>query len=269
MNEDTIDLEQLEHLRLGLFSILEHTDQLLKDSELLIRKKRYSASIPLSIIAIEEIGKSYFLESVIKSRKPVFDKIWDEITKGGGAHIKKTTSLILARKLYLDNITPEQNSDVDKMMKELGMEVTDTKQIKIENMLLKATFLRLENLKHDCLYINREKNKKWINFTNRFKTYEQSAIANYLYIVALRLQTTNKFILKMPPKPFKEYSKNEIKNQKNLWKKEVKPIMKKTDSKRLSRLTDHGMLFLHNNYHPDRKRGLVTEKDDGWLELNF
>ena len=42
----------------------------------------------------------------------------------------------------------------------------------------------------------------------------------------------------------------------------------KTDSKKMGHLIDHGMLFLHNNYSAD-KRGYVTEKPDGWLDLDY
>ncbi len=44
--------------------------------------------------------------------------------------------------------------------------------------------------------------------------------------------------------------------------------VEKTDTKKLGRLMDHGMLFLHNNYSPD-KRGYVTEKSSGWIDFNF
>lgn len=263
----TTDSEQSEYLELGLSVILEHIDQLLKDSELLIKKKRYSSSISLSIIAIEEMGKANVVELSLKLKKPLSDEIWNEITKGGIAHVKKTTSLILQEKIHLDALSSKQEPEIEKMMKKLGIPLTDNKMLKIINMLRKATYLRLENLKHDCLYINRNE-KSWISFTNRFSTYEQSAIAYYLFINTLRIYTQYKFSLTIPQKSITEYSKADEKILQNKWKKEVKPIMKKTDSKKLGRLYDHGMLFLHNNYPPD-KRGLVKEKPDGWLDLDF
>lgn len=265
--KDTINLEQLEYLKSGLNLVFEHTDQLLKDSELLLKKKRYSTSIPLSIIAIEEVGKSNFLESLIKLKKPITNKFWKEITRGGIAHVKKTTSLILAEKNFLDSLSQKQNLEGNRIMEKMGIPVTDNKMLKIGNMLRKATYLRLESLKHDCLYVNRD-GKTWTNFSNRFTTHEQLSIAHYLFIIALRTHTSHKFSLSIPQKPFKEYSKEDIKKSKSKWNKESKPIMKKTYTKKLGRLIDHGMLLLHNNYPAD-KRGYVTEKPSGWLDLDF
>jgi AbiV family abortive infection protein len=268
MNEnEKNDDENIEYMKSGIDNIVEHTDQLLKDSELLIKKKRYSASIPLSIFAIEEIGKSNFLESLIKLKKPLTKELWKEITGGGIAHVKKTTGLIVSEKTFLDSSNPEKDEKLNEIMTKLGIPFTDTKMAKIHNMLRKATYLRLENIKHDCLYVNKNGNN-WINFNNRFSNYEQSTIATYLFVIALRTHISHKFSLKIPQKLLNEYSEEDIKKSQKIWKKEINPIMKKTDSKKIGRLVDHGMLFLHNNYSPD-KRGYVTEKLDGWLDLDY
>jgi len=261
------DEESIDFMQTGINIILEHTDQLLEDSELLIKKKHYSASIPLSIFAIEEIGKSNFLESLIKLRKPLTKEIWREITGGGIAHVKKTTGLIVSEKSFLDSSNPEKDKILDETMTKLGIPFTDSKMARIHNMLRKATYLRLENIKHDCLYVNKDK-KGWINFNKRFQLYEQSAIANYLFAIALRTHASHKFSLKIPQKPLNTYTEEDIKKSKKIWKKEMKSVIKKTDSKKMGRLIDHGMLFLHNNYSPD-KRGYVTEKPDGWLDLDY
>lgn len=268
MNEqEKTDEVSIESMNSGVDIILEHTDQLLKDSELLIKKKRYSASIPLSIFAIEEIGKSNFLESLIKLKKPLTKEIWREITSGGIAHVKKTTGLIVSEKFFLDSSNPEKDKILDEIMTKLGIPFTDSKMAKIHNMLRKATYLRLENIKHDCLYVNKD-GKDWINFNKRFQPYEKSAIANYLFAIALRTHANHKFSLKIPQKSLNTYSEEDIKKSKKIWKKEMKSIIKKTDSKKMGHLIDHGMLFLHNNYSAD-KRGYVTEKPDGWLDLDY
>lgn len=263
--DETIRSFTLEHMKVGLWTIIKHTDNLLNDSKLLLKKKKYTASVPLSILAIEEVGKTHILSQLIKIQKPLSDKIWNEITRGGVAHVTKTTSLILSRKHYLES-NPENETIVDELMQYAGMPKSDIRSAKIENMLMKATFLRLEKLKHDCFYTNIDINKNWIDFDIRFKTYEKKAIANYLYIIALRLHINQKFTLSLPQKPLKDYTEEDKKIMKKKWQKEVNPIMKKTDTKELGRLTDHAMLLIHNTYSPDA-RGLVTEKSEGWLEF--
>ena len=68
--EDGIGEDKLEHAKSGFRVIIDHTDQLLKDSDLLIKKKRYSASVPLSVLAIEELGKAIFISTSIRLQKP-------------------------------------------------------------------------------------------------------------------------------------------------------------------------------------------------------
>lgn len=257
--------KELENMEIGLWAIIKNTDRLLLDSELLLKKKRYSASVPLSILAIEESGKVLFLSSLIQLKKPLSEKFWNEVTKGGISHVKKTTGLIFARTKYLENRNDE-DSILDETLKNAGIKLTELKRAKIDNMIMKATFLRLEKLKHDCLYTDMDKNKNWKDFDSRFNSYEKKAIATYLYILSLRQHVLQKFSLSIPQKPFVEYTINEKKMLKTKWKKEVKSIMKKTDTRELGRLTDHGILLIHNNYLPD-SRGFVKESKEGWFEI--
>lgn len=259
-------MDKLEHVKNGLQRILEHTDHLLKDSEILIKKKRYAAAIPLSILAIEEMGKSHILSELIRLQRPLSDQIWSEITRGGIAHVKKTTSMILSREKYLENTTQEDESRIENMMNEFGIPISDNQRSKIDNMLMKALFLRLEKLKHDCFYTDMDENKNWINFNIRFNEQQKEAIANHLFIIALRDHTTHKFVLGLPQKPFEQYSIAERKSVRTKWKKEVKPIMKKTDTKKLGRLIDTAILLINNTYPPDN-RGLVTEKGS-WFNIS-
>jgi AbiV family abortive infection protein len=252
--------EKLAHTKIGIQICMDHIDIFLKDSKLLIKKKRYSASVRLSILAIEEICKVHIMSESISLQKPLSDKIWEEITTAGRAHVMKVASLIHSRKLHLANITPESDRRFDEFMHSIGISIGDKKSSQTHNKILKILFLRLETLKQDCFYTGLDENKNWINFDNRFSDKIKKAIAVCFFIIALRMHSSLKFSLSLPRKSFDKYSVEEQKILKSRWMKEVGSIMKKTDTKELGHLTDIAIMVIMKTYPPD-KRGLVTETD--------
>lgn len=250
--------DQLEHTKTGLQSCIDHTARLLKDSKLLIKKKRYSASIPLSILAIEETGKAHVMQESLSLGKPLSDKIWKDMTRGGNAHVKKVTSLILSRKLHLDNTTPEEDNRFNEIMKDVGIPVVEKNMAQIDNAIMRGLFLRLERIKQDCFYTDLDTNKNWINFDSRFNDEIKEAITTYIYVTALRMHTVQKFARSIPQKSFDKYSVTENKTFKSRWKKEVNNVFKKTDTKKIGHLTDIAIITINNTYSPD-ERGLIKD----------
>src|SRR5690348_1832231 len=125
--------DSLEHMNVGIRTCMNHIDTLLRNSELLIKNKRYSASIPISILAIEELGKAEVLSVALSIKKPLPERIWNDLTRGGSAHIKKTTALILSRKLHLKNSTPEEDRQFDEYARKMGIPTISAKRAHEDN----------------------------------------------------------------------------------------------------------------------------------------
>lgn len=66
---------ELDKLREGMFLCINMAENLLKDSEILLKKKRYSSSVSLAILAFEEISKAYVMELCIQDGKGMPQKI--------------------------------------------------------------------------------------------------------------------------------------------------------------------------------------------------
>ena len=264
--ENKTNEDVLKYTKVGLPMMIDHIDRLLKDSEFLIKKKRYSSSIPLSVLALEEIGKIHIISSIDKLEKPIVDKIWKDITRGGVAHIRKTTGIIFSREKYLEKFDPESEKYIDEMMKAVGMKPIELQMAKIDNMLLKALFLRLEKIKQDCFYTDTDTNGNWINFDTRFNKEDKKSIAYFLFTTALNMHTNQKFTSGLPQKPFKEYSDADKKIMKSRYRKEVNSILKKNDTKKIGHFVDRAMLLINNTYLPDQ-RGFVKQEGDRWLEF--
>lgn len=74
---------------LGINLCLDNAKRLIDDAEFLARGERYQSSIPLYVLAYEEIGKAVFLWTKLIDNKRVDEKEFSTYNTGGSAHVIK------------------------------------------------------------------------------------------------------------------------------------------------------------------------------------
>ena len=167
--EKTDNWIELDKLREGMGLCINMAENLLKDSEILLKKKRYSSSASLAILAFEEISKADAMGLCMQSGKGMSQKIWNELS-GGGSHKLKLSVLTLRQKAFLKNKpTPECVSYMDEISEVLGFpKPLEHEMAQIQTHICEKILPRLNIVKQECFYLNFDKEKnQWINFDSR------------------------------------------------------------------------------------------------------
>lgn len=246
-----------EKLDSGIKQGIEITENLLKDSETLLKKKRYASAVSLAILAYEEISKQRVLRILKKRGHPLPWKNWLQLSSGGTAHNKKLSIIMTEKKLNLEKkTTPQIDSEINKINKEFGFpELADNRIAQIEAAYLEHLLPKLNSVKKDCFYLDYDlKTNDWIHFEKRFDEKTKEAIA--LFVINLTKRTTafHKFMQKIPSKPFGKYTKEEMNlAKKHKSTKELQEILKKTDNRKLRYLNDIAMIAIDENYSETEK----------------
>lgn len=253
MAEKTIPYEKFDS---GIKQGIEITENLLKDSETLLKKKRYSSSVSLAILAYEEISKQNILRLAKKLGISLPWKIWLELSYGGKAHHVKLSSMMTERKLNLEKKTsPRVESYLNKINKEFGFpELADNRAAQIEAEFLEQVLPKLNAVKKDCFYLDYDlKNNDWIHFENRFDEKTKEAIALFVITLTKRITAFQKFLRDIPAKPFEKYTKAEMKQaKKSKSRKELQKILKNTGNKRFQYLHDVAIIAIDS--YPEVKK---------------
>ena len=246
--EKTDNWIELDKLREGMSPCINMAENLLKDSEILFKKKRYSSSVSLAILAFEEISKASVMELCMQNGKGMPQKTWKELS-GGGSHKHKLSALTLQQKVFLKNKpTPESVSYIDEMSGVLGFpKPLEHEMVQIHTHIYDKILPRLNIVKQECFYLNFDKEKnQWINFDSRFNDNSKKAIAMFIIATAKKAIALQKFFSYMPYKPFDHYTVKE-RNMvlKSKQRKELVKVLK-TKTKYSGRMNDIAIIALLN-----------------------
>lgn len=239
---------ELDRLREGMDLCTDMAENLLKDSEILLKKKRYSSSVSLAILAFEEISKASVMELYMRDGKGMPQKIWNELS-GGGSHKLKLSALMLQQKAFLKNKpTPEVVSHMDEMNEILGFPKSlEHKMAQTQTHILEKILPRLNIVKQECFYLDFDKEKNlWVNFDGRFKDDYKKAIAVFLIAMTKKAIALQKFFSYIPSKPFDQYTVKEWNMAlKSKQRKELEKVLK-TKTKYFGHMGDMAIIALLN-----------------------
>jgi len=255
MPKNEIPFEKLEFgIKQGILIV----ENLLKDSEILLKKKRYASSISLAILAYEEISKQNILRLQLKQGKPFPWKTWIVLSSGGQGHSTKLSDMMLKKKINLEKKGSSKiDSYINKINTDFGFPpLADHKMAQIEAEFLVHLLPKLNNVKKDCFYLDYDlKNQKWTHFENRFDMKTKEAIAIFVIHLAKRTTAYQKFLMDIPGKPFEKYTKIDFNNVKKLKsRKNLKKILEQTNDKKSVYLNDIAMIAIDTYPEPKKRK---------------
>lgn len=247
--KNSIPIEEIPPIKVseGYKISSEIIDRLLQDSEILIKNKRYSSSIPLSILAFEEFAKMLIFDAKLKHKEGLPISIWDKLSKGG-THDTKLTLYIEARKKILEIDAPKSIDETySKFSKQIGLSgKVGGKDVDRETKLFQKLLPKLNSIKKKCFYLDYNKtDNDWEYFDGIYKTEFKEALAKFLLLYVKTLSFSFQVFSNLPKKPIDNYSSKEIENIKKL--KNVKllsKLQKRMFSKEYSRYFDMTLLML-------------------------
>ena len=203
----------LEEATNGHKIILKIGKRLLDSSFIFFENGRYSSSIPLSILAMEELAKADFLRRSVFEYKEVNRNRWYNLTsRGGKSHIHKLTYAVDEKEKALQKWTETTIKELNEVSKKLDMHSFSRNKdsVSVEIKLFQKILPKLKNLKEDCLYSSwNVKERKWDYFDRRFTDDVKSILARFLFLSAKKRYHVEKFYFDMLDKDFENYSEEE------------------------------------------------------------
>lgn len=172
----------------GIKAALENSQSLYADAVLLFNNKRYSRSIALSILAIDEAGKPSIIRSILLEDNP---KILKEEWASYRSHHQKNSMWI-----------------VPELISKGSIKIDDLRKVVDENSDHRDT---LENLKQLCLYTDVFSKSKW---TIPDSIVDESLAKSILEIAKVMVGKSDRETFS---------SKEEL----DVWVKHLKPVWKK------------------------------------------
>ncbi|NIP61462.1 MAG: AbiV family abortive infection protein, partial [Nitrosopumilaceae archaeon] len=184
--------------------------RLLNDAELNLKNGRYSSSIALSILAIEELAKSDLLRSKIIRDEELTYEEWDKLTFGKKAHLLKLNWYPTKRKEKLLN----RWSDLDiQALNEANKKLGFPNNFANRDSLFKEIELsekvnpKLNQIKQDCFYLKWDKkNSNWTTFEKKFSDKVKKAIATWLVTIVRHDSLLQQYFFEYPKKPVKDWT---------------------------------------------------------------
>ncbi len=193
----------------GFQKIVKVVKRLINDSKLCLENGRYSASVSLSILALEETAKADFFRVKLNEKKGITKKEWEDLTAGGKSHIIKLNWFLDKKEKKIEKWTDEDIEVLDKLSAEFGFyshhgnKEETRKQIK----LLKAFTQKYNIIKQSCFYTNwNNKEHKWVYFDTLFPDKIKILIANALFLESKRGFLMLQFAKELPLKKFSDYT---------------------------------------------------------------
>lgn len=95
----------------GAVICLKNANRLTDDSTLAFDNERYSTSISLSVLALEEMGKVYLLLDATKNNRSITKKIWHDEFE---SHIKKLQSLPNYLSTFVENQSTTSKKELER-----------------------------------------------------------------------------------------------------------------------------------------------------------
>lgn len=155
---------------------------LLSSSKLLHGNYKYSTSIALSILALEEIAKLQEIQTHIDQKKGFTKKEWNSLKGGAGVHLRKLQGPLENAKKNIEKLGPHGYEQGKIQLRSLGYNVSDfsyENAIKIADSAME-NLAKLNLVKQNCLYLDWKNGDPYIITT---KTNEQLESFAYISIV--------------------------------------------------------------------------------------
>ena len=189
-----------QQIKIGFKKSHSVINRLILDAELLLKNGRYSSSVALAILAFEELSKADLLRVKIIRNEKLSLKEWEKMVKGRESHQIKLSYLIEKKEKKVE----QKWSDFDIQFlnaanKKLGfISYGDRNSVRNDIQVLKKILPKLNLVKQDCFYLNWNfKQKKWLNFDNRFSDKIKKAIATYLILETKQILLLQKFTFEL------------------------------------------------------------------------
>lgn len=185
----------------------KHIVGLLSDSKILFENKRFSTSISLSILALEEIRKLMMIREHIIKQEDVYRDEWAVYIKGG-SHEHKLSDVYLQPLQHLQKITDEEYKRFIENDKKLGnkQKFSDLDRIKQPSQLMIIRLKKLNEIKKACWYLS-EHNTKPYTLNTVCESKYLSYLGKWIFDLVVTLFNDEVLTYKYPPKIFHEIPK--------------------------------------------------------------
>lgn len=204
---------EISQLKEGFEIGVNHIQKMLDASKILFDAERYTMSISLAILSLEEITKISEISEHIRAKKAISNTKWSKLTQSG-SHNTKLTKLFVDSQNKVIEMGEKHHKKVQELSKKLGeIEHFDYQTLsgeKIQMHLLK----NLNIIKKECFYLDYKENN-WKTFATTFKPKGQAILAEVLYyqnlgiLLSIMLQhTTPVASLDEQSPKFKSYRDN-------------------------------------------------------------
>ena len=226
----------------GYEKMLKVIKRLINDSKLCLDNSRYSASVSLSILTLEETAKADFFRLKIKESKGITKKEWKDLTAGGDSHIKKLNWFLDKKEKGLERWTEEDIASLHEVNSFLGFGVNNNKEdMKKEIELFRMVVAKFNIIKQSCFYTSWNINyHEWKYFDSMFPDKIKIVMANYLFIESKRNFLSLQFAKVLPDKKFVDYTQEDWDRARN---SNIRKEIEKTYTEGNKKLKDFGLLI--------------------------
>ena len=226
----------VEEAKEGRKIILKIIKRLVDSSFEFLNVGRYSTSIPLSILALEELAKADLLRRAIKDDRDITVNEWSRLTSWGGkSHVHKLIWMLEKKEEGLQRWTENDVQIMNQINRNFGITLSypDKKSMQEDVVMFKNLVPKLKDLKEDCLYSNWDpRERRWNYFDRRFTEDVKSLLASYLYLEARKEFFLQKMWSDISDKKFKDYTNEDWKKlEGSTNRKEAYKIMEDTMKK--------------------------------------
>jgi len=166
-----------EKLKDGLKKEANHIESLLEASQILYYKKKYSLSLPLSVLALEEVTKLRMIRDNYLQNNGITTKEWFDMKKGGSHKVKLTKpSSERKKRLYeMGEPTFEAARKLKTMINDPLKHITYSKMKEFTKD--GSPMEKLDKIKQDCFYLD-WKNSKWSSARIKLSKNQLQAMAH-------------------------------------------------------------------------------------------
>jgi len=208
MTTESKEYITFEEAKEGYKKMMKVVKRLLGDAELNLENGRYSSSLSLTILALEELAKADYFRLKIGEKKGLTKSEWNKLTLGG-SHDFKLNYFLDRKKVRVEKMTDENVRELSQLAVKFGVPITynNKDELKLEIEMFKKIIAKFNLIKQECFYTNWDaKNRKWNYFESRFSDKVKLAISEYLFLEAKKDYYNEKFALELPAKPFQAFN---------------------------------------------------------------
>lgn len=186
----------------------DHIIGLLTDAKVLFENNRFSASISLSILALEEVMKLTFIIKHLEKHEDIKLDQWVNYTRGG-SHENKLVAVHLKPLEQLHKVTEFEYLQFIENEKKLGSKQQfshDFNKIKEPSQLILDRLKKLNKIKKACWYLS-DYNTKPYTLNTVCEPKYQTYLAKWIFEMTLAVFNDELLIHKYPAKIFHQIPK--------------------------------------------------------------